>query len=590
MNAIGVYWSVMHRRPTDYDYFKRLQPSVFKIMDGGANDYAWVRDNLPNALVIARDWALSEQHADMLNNPTGTGKRHAQEWRQHQQRLGFDPAKTLILGINEPRVWDAGVAEALRQYTIALCDEATALGLRVGAMQLSVGWPANNGPDTPPDWSPYHGVEQAIQRNNGALVVHEYWADNGPGENWGWWAGRVLRCPWQVPIIIGESGIDMYVKDGGIPHAQRGWRGRKSSEQYANDLAEYVKRMSADSRFKGSCVFASDFANREWYSFDVEPAYNAILATPTTSVNVHLPYVPAQPTPQPTQPEPAPSVPKLTHPIQDPAKRIVTQVFGVNPDNYARFGMAGHNGVDFGVPEGTPIVAVDDGVVVEAQLDEDGYGEYVKVRHSWGESLYAHLSRSVLVPNHHAVKGHPVGYSGNTGNSTGPHLHFGIRVNPYTRGWPFDGYSDPLPYLGDELVPTQPQHGTVQTQLRAAAYEFGLEWELLTALAWAESSFNPRAESKAGAKGLLQLMPGTWDEWRANVGGDDIFNAAQNARVGAAYLAHLARYYRGDLYKALVAYNFGPGRVDRGETPPASTVAYVERVLYGRDLLKAVEA
>lgn len=301
MSLIGVYWSVMHRRPTDYDYFKRLQPSVFKIMDGGPNDYAWAKENLPNSLIIARDWALSEQHDDMLKNPVATGTRHAEEWAVHQQRLGFDKAKTLVLGINEPRVWEPGVPEALRYYTIALCDRATELGLRVGAMQLSVGWPANTGADTPPNWEPWAGVDNAIRANNGALVLHEYFADNGPGELWGWWAGRSLKCPWDVPIVIGECGIDMYVKDASVAHNSRGWHGRKTPEQYAKELADYVSRMSADKRFVGCCVFASDFANREWASFDLEPAYNAVLSTPIPAppTQTHIPAV-SKPQPAPT--------------------------------------------------------------------------------------------------------------------------------------------------------------------------------------------------------------------------------------------------------------------------------------------------
>ena len=294
MTRLGVYWSVMHRRPQDYDYFKRLQPTVFKIMDGGPNDYAWANANLPGSVVLARDWALSEQHGDMLADPVGTGQRHAREWDAHQRRLGFDRARTLILGINEPRVWEAGVPEALRLYTIALCDEAARLGLRVGAMQLSVGWPNNTGPDTPPDWSPWHGVDEAIHRGHHALVLHEYWADNGPGENWGWWAGRALKCPWQVPIIVGECGVDMYVKDASVPHNRRGWQGRMHPTRYAQELADYTGRMSVDPRFVGCCVFASDFASHEWYRFDVEPAYQAILATPVPTpapVTTHLPSI-----------------------------------------------------------------------------------------------------------------------------------------------------------------------------------------------------------------------------------------------------------------------------------------------------------
>lgn len=290
-SRLGCYWSVMHRRPQDYDYFKALQPTVFKIMDGGANDYAWAKANLPNALVLARDWAMSEQHEDMLKYPAETGIRHAREWNEHQKRLGFDKAKTLILGINEPKVWEPGVPEALRVYTIALCGEAAKLGLRVGAMQLSVGWPNNTGPDTPPNWEPWRGVDTAIRACNGALITHEYWADSGPGENWGWWAGRTLKCPWQVPIVIGECGVDMFVKDTSVGQQNRGWVGHMPPERYAKELAEYTSRMSADSRFVGCCVFASDFAAHEWYSFDVEPAYHAILATPTT--DTHTVFIPA---------------------------------------------------------------------------------------------------------------------------------------------------------------------------------------------------------------------------------------------------------------------------------------------------------
>lgn len=599
MNPIGVYWSVMHRRPQDYEYFKRLQPSVFKIMDGGESDYRWARENLPNSLIIARDWALSEQHSDMLKDPVGTGKRHAREWNEHQERLGFDKANTLILGINEPRVWEAGMAEALRQYTIAMCDEATTLGLRVGAMQLSVGWPSNDKEGVPPNWQPYHGVDNAIRRNNGVLVLHEYWADQGPSENWGWWAGRALKCPWQVPIVIGECGIDMYVKDGSVPHNARGWRGRKSPEQYASELKEYADRMAQDKRFIGGTPFASDYANKEWFSFDVEPAYQAILALPPKPIAQHTVRIPLalkgeQPTPQPTQPSTG-KVPPLAHPVQDPTKREVTQVFGVNPDAYARFGLAGHNGVDFATPMGTQIVAVDDGEVMESLIDPAGYGEYVKLRHPWGESIYAHLSKRSLLAGG-VRKGGVIGLSGNTGNSTGPHLHFGLRVNPYKRGWPYDGYVDPMPYLQAQATPVTPvtpaqPTGDVLAIIKAAAQEFGLDWRLLLSQAMAESSLNPNAVSKDGAQGLMQVMPKTWAEQSPLVnGGNDPFDARQNARVGAAYLKRMLspQVANGNVYKALIAYGWGPGNLLSGKDVPAQWQEYANKIVFGRDLLKAV--
>lgn len=407
-NKLGSYWSVMHRRPQDYAFFQKQQSSVLLLMDGGDNDYQWIKDNLPNSLVLARIHSMSEQHSEMLADPEGTGRRHAQQWYHEQERLGFDRTKTLVLGINEPQVWEAGVTEALRRYTIALCDHAASLGLRVGAMQFGVGWPNNTGPGTPPDWSPWHGVEDAIRRGNHMLVTHEYWADAGPSENWGWWGGRTLKCPWQVPFVIGECGVDMFVKSPSF-EGTRGWNSHKTPEQYAAELGEYVKRMSTDSRFEGACIFTCDFASHDWWSFDVEPAYNAILSLP----------IPSQP------PTPTPSTTLLW-----PCKGPVTQRFGENYALYLeKYGYAGHNGTDIGAPQGTPILAPADGAVAWADTDPD-YGNYVRIYHPHFElhSFFAHLQEAKTRRGDMVHRGQIIGVSGSTGNSTGPHLHFEIRL------------------------------------------------------------------------------------------------------------------------------------------------------------------
>jgi murein DD-endopeptidase MepM/ murein hydrolase activator NlpD len=317
--------------------------------------------------------------------------------------------------------------------------------------------------------------------------------------------------------------------------------------------------------------------------------FNAGIHTTTGVVFERVTQPQTQPAPEPSKPvevQPVGKVPTLTHPIQDPAKRIVTQVFGVNPDRYAKFNLAGHNGVDFGIVAETPIVAVDDGVVVESHFDADGYGEYIKLRHSWGESLYAHLLHPIVRVGELVKAGEQIGASGNTGNSTGPHLHFGLRVNPYKRGWPFDGYSDPLPYLSGDIVDTP---SDVLTAIKAAAQEFGLEWQLLASQAWAESSFNPEAESHAGAMGLMQIMPKTWDERAPKIGASAPFHAGDSARVAADYMVWLLKQTGGSEYDALAAYGWGIGNwLNDPNNIPEQWGDYASKIIHGRDLLKAV--
>lgn len=88
-----------------------------------------------------------------------------------------------------------------------------------------------------------------------------------------------------------------------------------------------------------------------------------------------------------------------------------------------------HHGTDFGARRGTPLLAVYDGKVTYAGW-MGGYGKTVKIRHPRGyESLYAHQSRIRVRRGERVKKGQIIGYVGNTGRSTGPHLHFGLKKN-----------------------------------------------------------------------------------------------------------------------------------------------------------------
>ncbi len=189
-------------------------------------------------------------------------------------------------------------------------------------------------------------------------------------------------------------------------------------------------------------------------------------------------------------------------------------------------------------------------------------------------------------------KGEIIAKSGNSGNSTGPHLHYGMRVSPFNRRDGMGGFSDPSKYLPTaQPTPPQPDNSNLLPLIKAAAKEFGIDWTLLASLSWAESSFDPGATSTASAMGLCQLMPATWVEWSANIGaGNDPYNPKQNLRVGAAYIDWLLKQTNGNVYSALHAYLWGIGNVLALREPPSMVVAYAIKIVHGRDLLRATGA
>ncbi len=122
------------------------------------------------------------------------------------------------------------------------------------------------------------------------------------------------------------------------------------------------------------------------------------------------------------------------------------------------------------------------------------------------------------------------------------------------------------------------------------ARNYRLEPALLAAVIYRESGFDPRAESKAGALGLMQLTPETAKGIALRTGGGrfevaDLYDPELNVRYGSWYLRHLLDAYDGDLPRALAAYNGGQGNVARGVLFP-ETRRYVERVLAAREVYR----
>ena len=143
------------------------------------------------------------------------------------------------------------------------------------------------------------------------------------------------------------------------------------------------------------------------------------------------------------------------------AKRAAKLAWETPVDHYqlsASFGNDGsrwshkHSGQDFAVPIGTKVEAAHKGVIVKAGPNGGGdgpaYGNAIVIKHSNGTySQYAHLSRIDVHIGEYVNKGEKIALSGNTGNSSGPHLHFEIRTTPN-----YGSAVNPVNYLHKEGV------------------------------------------------------------------------------------------------------------------------------------------
>jgi len=170
------------------------------------------------------------------------------------------------------------------------------------------------------------------------------------------------------------------------------------------------------------------------------------------------------------------------------------------------------------------------------------------------------------------------------------------QVGPMIRLYMSTGESSyieikPAEITGYETVPDPPPSTVVKTKtdarlspaelhemLAEAGEEHNLDADLLASVVKAESNGNSRAVSRAGARGLMQLMPKT----AAEQGVSDSFKAEENVRGGSTYLNELLIRYHDNMALALAAYNAGPAAVDKyhGIPPYHETRAYVARVIH----------
>jgi soluble lytic murein transglycosylase-like protein len=135
----------------------------------------------------------------------------------------------------------------------------------------------------------------------------------------------------------------------------------------------------------------------------------------------------------------------------------------------------------------------------------------------------------------------------------------------------------PEPVAPPVVAVPVPAASDIPTLLSHAGAQHNIDVDLLASVVHAESGGRANAVSRAGARGLMQLMPGTAQQ----LGVEDSFRPEQNIAGGSAYLDELLTRYHDNLAFALAAYNAGPAAVDhyRGIPPYRETRAYVARVM-----------
>jgi murein DD-endopeptidase MepM/ murein hydrolase activator NlpD len=163
----------------------------------------------------------------------------------------------------------------------------------------------------------------------------------------------------------------------------------------------------------------------------------------------------------------------LYHPV--PGARI-TQEFGANPEYYARFNLPGHEGVDFSAIEGTPVYAALTGIA--SVHKGQNYGLFVEIQSEDKNERVrtAHMSAAVTAGSVYA--GELVGYSGNTGNSEAPHVHF-MYWRRDDVGNDYYGWVNPLLYIGDGSDPIYRQREDILRRAHEIVVPMNLEAALI---------------------------------------------------------------------------------------------------------------
>jgi murein DD-endopeptidase MepM/ murein hydrolase activator NlpD len=426
----GFFAFPCHEPTLARDLIRDTQPSLVKVWASVTSEPQlrdW-RALSPSTIFLLVDGDIGDSSTKhQLDNIPQLVTDHSAQWARWRDN-GYG---SLWMTYNEPPIhYGHDYRARLVEYTAKALEAAHGYGLNLCIFNFSVSWPwasidAEN-------WWPEFAPAVTAMKPGDYLGLHEYWGSRGPTDLGAlpWLVGKHKLCPYNVPMLISECGIDLAVE--GKEH--QGWAGAMEPGAYYQQLRQYHAML--DKRVKGTAIFLMDYEGREWETFDIRRLARDGLFKGEWDM---------------ADPMPVPGRVRLPF---DGTPRV-TQWYGENPDYYRQFGVAGHNGIDFGIVVGTPLRSVAPGKVTRVRQDSTGYGWHVYVNHGWGQSIYAHMSRIDVQEQQDVQAAQVLGLSGNTGNSTGPHLHFGMRI--YGRNVPaMNDWVNPAAILGLSSDPTPP--------------------------------------------------------------------------------------------------------------------------------------
>ena len=134
-------------------------------------------------------------------------------------------------------------------------------------------------------------------------------------------------------------------------------------------------------------------------------------------------------------------------PLKETELKYISSYFGYRPDPIYKIEKF-HSGIDFSAQMGTEAYATGDGVVLDVEKGHWGYGNMVIIDHGYGyKTRYAHLQKAVVRKGQHVKRGQLIGFIGNTGKTTGVHLHYEVLKN--------DVQIDPINFFYNDLTPDE---------------------------------------------------------------------------------------------------------------------------------------